>query len=289
MVDFLAQLGANNSYAFVLIFGGLLWARFLGMVGVIPFLFGKPVPMRVRVGSAFVLAMFVLPILLPDEQPAVTNDLIVLGMLFVKEALIGVTIGFIASIIFYAFEAAGGMIDDQRGMSIARLLIPQLGTMGSLTGQLLFQMVIVVYLALGGHQLFLEAFYNSFVLLPVLEFPRIHPGWWPVVQFVMYMTGEVIRIAFAIAAPVVISILITDIIMGVANRIAPQINVWEMSFNIKGYVGVLLVYYMMGMMLDVMKVHFDGAQGRIEHSIQLMHENGEPPPTPDTLTVVPQL
>ena len=93
-------------------------------------------------------------------------------MLYLKEAFYGLAIGFAVSMLLYGLEAAGAMVDNQRGASIARVLIPQLGGQGSISGSFLFQLAIVIFLTVGGHRLFFNSFFNSFVKLPVLEFPK---------------------------------------------------------------------------------------------------------------------
>ena len=64
------------------------------------------------------------------------------------------------------------------------------------------------------------------------------------------ITGEVIYIGIQMAAPVIIAIFFVDIILGIANRIAPQINVWMLGFTLKGYVGVLLLFISITMISD---------------------------------------
>lgn len=274
MEDVLKPLGVDVSFQFVFIFAMLVWARILALVSFVPFLWGKPVPMIARIAGATILMAFVVPLLLPSEVPVVTQDYLLLFFLFVKEVVIGLIIGFAASLVFYGFESAGHMIDNQRGMSIARVLIPQLGTQGSLSSQVLFTMAVAVYFALDGHVLFLQSFFESFVTLPVLEFPRVESGWLPLVHYLAKASGDILAMSLAISAPVIIAILVADIVLGVANRVAPQINVWELGFNIKGYLGVLMLAFMMFLMLEVMRDAFVDGQRDTQQTLRLL-EKGE--------------
>lgn len=242
MQDLLNRLGVDINVGFSLIFLSLIWVRILAMASVIPFLFGKPVPRMVMVGSSAALAIFAYPHLVPAVAPTLPENMLFIIMLYLKEAFYGFVIGFAVSILFHAFQAVGQMIDNQRGVSIARVLIPQLGEQGSISGLFLFQFALVLYLAVGGHRVFLEGFFLSYQALPVLEFPTAGPGMFPLMDLLTMVTGQIFYIALQLAGPVIIAILLVDIIMGIANRIAPQINVWEMSFNAKGYVGVLLLF-----------------------------------------------
>ncbi len=255
MQEILSRIGVNIDVAFSLIFLSLIWVRVLGMASVIPFLTGKPVPRYVVVGFSMVLAIFVYPNIAPAQHVPLTDDFLQLFMLYIKEVFFGIAIGFAVAILFYGLESAGQMIDNQRGMSIARVLIPQLGEQGSLTGTYLFQLAIVLYLAMGGHRLFLSSFFQSFATLPVLEFPRAGPGLFPMMDLFIKISGEVLLIALQLAAPIIISIFVADIILGVANRVAPQINVWELGFNVKGYVGILMLFVSITLIADQIKYY----------------------------------
>ena len=98
-----------------------------------------------------------------------------------------------------------------------------------------------------GHLAFFDAFFTSFKDLPILEFPTAGPGMFSVIDLIARMSAKIFFVAMQLSAPVIIAILLVDIIMAVANRIAPQINVWELSFNVKGYIGILLLFVSMTM------------------------------------------
>jgi type III secretion protein SpaR/YscT/HrcT len=270
MEEMMSRLGINMNFSYVLIFASLIWVRILAIVSVIPFLFGKPVPKTVRIGGSMVLAAFAYRYLITASPPPVTEDMIVLAILYLKEAFIGLIIGFGAALMFYGFEAAGQMIDAQRGMSIARILIPELGTQSSLAGSFLFQLSVVTYLTVGGHHLFLNAVYGSYQVLPLFEFPNIGTGLMPLMDFFIKLTAQVLVLSVQIAAPVIIAILIADIILGVANRIAPQINVWELGFNVKGYLGVLALFWAITIIVKQMEHYTLESGANLSQAIKLL-------------------
>lgn len=298
--DILARVGVTIDVAFNLIFTSLIWVRILSMTSVIPFLTGKPVPRYVVVGASMVLAVFVYSNIAPAHPPPLTEDFLNLLMLYFKELFYGLSIGFGVALLFYALESVGQMIDNQRGMSIARILIPQLGEQGSITGTFLFQLAIVIYLSIGGHRLFFQSFFGSFITLPVLEFPKAGPGLFPLMDLFIRISGEVFLIAIQLAAPVIISIFVADIILGVANRVAPQINVWEMGFNVKGYVGILMLFLSLAAIGDQIRYYSQKSNMNAERVIQYLEgkavvegeepvkppEEGQPKPEGGPLPVI---
>ncbi len=278
MQEFLSRLGVTYNVSFAFIFWTLIWVRVLAMATMIPFLFGKPVPRVVTVGASVALALYAYSQLAPASPPPIPEDLFFLVMLYLKEAFYGFIIGFSVGILFYAFQSVGQMIDNQRGMSIARALIPQLGEQASLAGIFLFQFAVVMYLALGGHRVFFGAFFGSFQALPVLEFPVAGPGMFPLLDLMARMSGMIFFIALQLAAPVIIAILLADIILGMANRISPQINVWELGFNVKGYLGVLLLFASITMIGTQVYHYTQVANRTASQAVWYMQGHEEAPP-----------
>lgn len=290
----------QQGLTFNIVYGALIWVRLLGVTASIPFLFGKPVPKNVRVAASIVFAMFLFPHLKPAVIPEIVNDSFMVSLLFIKEALVGLVIGLGASMVLYGFDGAGRMIDNQRGMSIARILIPQLNEMGSITGQFMFQLAIVVFLVVGGHRQFFDALFNSYISIPIFVVPDIQASFWPLMKLFVVMTGQVIVLSVQIAAPVILAILLADVILAVANRIAPQINVWELGFNVKGYVGILMLFISITMVVKQMGRQSQLAEQQTGWMIELLQGKIPEPlredlekipsetPKPETLNPIPE-
>lgn len=281
MQDILSRIGVDINIAYYLVCYLLVWVRVLSMLSVIPFLFAKPVPRYVVVAVSMVLAAFIYPYALPDKQVELTEDKIVLVALFLKELFYGLMIGTAVSIIFQGYSAVGQMIDSQRGMSIARLLIPQLSEQGSISSMFLFLLGVVVYLTVGGHCAFFDAFFMSYKTLPILEFPLTGADLFPAMDLFMRITAEVIYMAMQLSAPIIIAIFIADIVLGIANRMAPQIDVWSMGFTIKGYVGILLLFVAMTAMGEQFVVYGDRANSYASQMIDLLGKKEILPPLPE--------
>lgn len=280
------RLGLNINFPFVLITASLIWARTLSMIFTIPFLFGKPVPRLTRVGGSVIITIFLYPLLVKGNTFPADVDALKLFALFFKEILFGLALGFAVSMLFYGLQAAGTMIDNQRGVSLARILIPELGEQASLSGTFLFHFSVVLFLVLGGHRIFLKGFVESFQVLPLLAFPPSVEGLWPLMDLFMVLTGKVLFISVQISAPVIIAILMADIILGVANRFAPQINVWELGFNIRGYLGILILFLSLTFVARQVEDYTVESQVDVQHVLDTFKTKPPaPPPAPEPLEV----
>ena len=106
----------------LLVVGVLAAARVLPIFTLAPFFGGRLVPplIRIAVSLAFVAVLF-------PGIDAATPDLsalgpVTLGALLFKEVAVGLVLGFLASIPFWAVEAAGRLADTARGANMAEVL-----------------------------------------------------------------------------------------------------------------------------------------------------------------------
>ena len=254
--QFLDQYGVHIDLYRHLLIGGLIFARIFIMILFIPYLGARPIPGRIRVAITISLVLFFYaPVEAMAEGTLPTSGAVIVS-LFLKEVLFAIILGFAAGLVFYGIQAAGNMIDNQRQLANAQIFNPAIGSQASLFGIFYYQLSIVIFLIIGGHRLFIQALGRSFEAVPVLKFPEITAGMTPLIDLLLRLGGDILVIAIQLGAPVIISIFMSDIILGLTNRVAPMVNVFEMGFNIKGFLGVLMVYLSIPLIVFQMKIWF---------------------------------
>lgn len=239
-----------------LLIGGLIFARIFMLAMFVPYLGARPIPGRIRMTVSIVLVIFFYQPVSAAITEALPTHGAVLVSLFLKEVLYGVILGLAAGMVFYGIQAAGNFIDNQRQLANAQIFNPGIGAQSSLFGIFYYQLAIVIFLVVGGHHWLFHALGQSFQTMPILALPKIDAGMTPILQTLVRMTADVLVIALQLAAPVVVAIFISDVILGLTNRVAPMVNVFELGFSIKGVVGVILVYLSLPMVVYQMKVWF---------------------------------
>lgn len=235
------EVGQSPQSFLVLV--GLAFARMLSFLVVVPFFGGAAVPARVKVATATAFVIILYPALeagLPKGAPLGFGPVGFVALL-AKEAFVGFTLGFVASLVFEAIQVAGRVIDFQRGSTMAEMYAPQLQTRVSELGQFKLQFAIVLFLVVGAHHFFIGALLRSFEFVPATGFPHIQAGWTPAAMMIAKLTGGVLAIGIQLAAPAMIALLLTDLFFGVINRVAPQINVFFISLPVKMAVGLVVV------------------------------------------------
>ncbi len=256
--------------AFLVLFG-LLFARFVAFVNIVPFFGGQAVPTQVKVATATALVIITYPSVvaeIPMDGSPLGFGPVGFVFLVAKEVFVGFTLGFVASVIFQAVLVAGRLIDFQRGSTMGELLAPQVQQQVSQLGQFKIQLAIVVFLTIGAHRFFISALIRSFEFIPATKFPQIEAGWTPAAEFIAVITASIFTIGMQLAVPALLALLLTDLFFGLINRVAPQANVFFLSLPVKMAMGIFVVALSVQIIVSQYINYFDDFYEAFEFMIQ---------------------
>lgn len=268
------EVGQNPQAFLVLV--GLAFARLLSFLAVVPFFGGAAVPARVKVATAAALVIIVYPALaaaIPPGGARLPFGPVGFVALLAKEALVGFTLGFLASLVFEAIQIAGRIIDFQRGTTMGELFAPQLQLQVSELGQFKLQLALVIFLAIGAHRAFIGAMLESFAYIPALGFPRLAPGWTPLADYIARLSGQMLAAGVQLAAPAMIALLLTELFFGIINRAAPQVNVFFLSMPVKVALGLLVVLLALALYRDRYIYYFNESIRAFEYLLRAAGNN----------------
>tara|TARA_R110002049_G_scaffold110222_1_gene259287 strand:- start:3705 stop:4484 length:780 start_codon:yes stop_codon:yes gene_type:complete len=210
-------------------------ARLLGLFASAPLWSNRGIPIRVRLAAGLAIALAVLPAL-PDMPPVPTDSWDALGLLM-HQVLIGVAIGFMMRLMFAAVDVAGEMIGLQMGLSFAIFFSPTTGGQTSVIAEFLGLLALLVFLALDGHLMLVGALVKSFEWLPVGA-ATAREGWMTIVRHAALMFAAGVMMAM----PMVATLLIANIALGILTRAAPQLNLFAVGFPVTLTVGFLVLF-----------------------------------------------
>ncbi|RQP34965.1 flagellar biosynthetic protein FliR [Burkholderia ubonensis] len=239
-----------------------LWpfVRMLALVAVAPVTGHASVPGRVKIGVAAFMALVVAPTL--GTMPAVTVFSAQGIWIVVTQFLIGVAMGFTMQIVFAAAQAAGDAIGLSMGLGFATFFDPHASGATPVMGRFLNAVAILAFLAFDGHLQVLAALAASFQALPVSAELLHAPGWRTLAAF----GATVFQMGLLLALPVVAALLIANLALGILNRAAPQVGIFQVGFPVTMLVGLLLVQLMVPNMVPFFGHLFDmglDAMGRV--------------------------
>ena len=231
--------------------------RVLALLGTLPVIGQRTVPARTRVALSFLIAVCAQASLPPI--PPIPLDSAVTFLVVLQQIVIGVSLGFAVRIVFAAVEFAGELVGLQMGLNFAGFFDPATGGQTTAVSRFFGVTVSWLFVVTGGHLLVIAGVMQSFHSFPVGPEPFAF-----VKQSLPHRWGaEVFAIGLWIALPMVAMLLFVNLVMGIASRVAQQLNLFAIGFPITlavGLVGVLLTLPMMQapftMALERMLQHF---------------------------------
>jgi flagellar biosynthetic protein FliR len=215
-------------------YGAVFWplVRVLALISVAPVLSHRAVPLRIKLA----LGVGITAVLVPGLQtPPITDALSGAGLaLLVQNILIGVMLGFAVRLIFAALELTGELIGLQMGLSFAGFFNPATGMAQNAVGSFMSLLALLMFIAIDGHLMLLHALAESFRLFPLTAGAGMPMSFEEIVR----AGGHMFAIALTLALPFLAVMLLTNVVLGVLARVAPQLNVFAVGFPLTILVGL---------------------------------------------------
>lgn len=217
-------------------------ARIVPIIAICPFFGGKALSDAMKIGFGVALTIIFLPFLIVHTKETIIVDYVYMIML-IKEVFIGAVLGFTISIPFYITQSAGSLIDHQRGAQSLQVSDPMTQSQTSPTGTVFANITLVLFYATGGVLIFFKAVFLSYTLIPANGFitPKFFDLAQPLWVTMADLANIVMRLTIQLAAPALIIIFLSDVFLGVANRMAPQVQVTFLLYSLKSFMGILIL------------------------------------------------
>lgn len=204
----------------------------------------------IRNGIVGAMAIFLFPVV-SQQMPQSNPGMLIIFSVLLKEVFLGMMMGFLLIIPFWALEAAGFFMDNQRGASMASTMNPMSGSDSSPMGILFSQAFTAIYLISGLFLVVLKSIFLSYDVWPIFSFhPQLKPT---TVFFILSQFDLIITWAVWLAAPIVICMFITEFGIALISRSAPQLNVFILAMPIKSAVAVAILTVYIGTIMALGK------------------------------------
>ncbi|NIM06507.1 MAG: flagellar type III secretion system protein FliR, partial [Armatimonadetes bacterium] len=143
----------------------LIFTRMTAIFLTAPVLNTRRVPLHTKIGLSLMVALILGPII--QMTSAMPKETLPFAALVFKEAVVGLSIGFIANMIFAAVQMAGEIADMQSGFAFARLVDPHTGQRISVIGQFQIMMASLIFLGVDGHHILFSGLLDSYRVMPL--------------------------------------------------------------------------------------------------------------------------
>ncbi len=214
----------------------LLWPliRVLGCIAVIPLFSHPAIPQRIKLAIGIVITLAILPgIQVPAIEVLSWQGLLSL----LAQFLIGISMGFVMRILFTAVEMAGFMMGMSMGLGFASFYDPQAEGQTNAVAQFVTMLSLLIFISLDGHLIVVAVMLQSFETMPITT-----QHWQLNSQAIASLGGHIFSQGLLMSLPVIASLLITNMALGILTKAAPQFNIFGIGFPITIGVGLLMIW-----------------------------------------------
>ena len=247
----------------------LVLTRVAGIFAAFPVFGGQRLPLQIKVIAILMITLVCFPIL-SVAPPPMPTDVFALGMLLLCEMAIGLALAFIAQIVFSAVEFGGQIVGMQMGLTISQIIDPTRGSQVQIMSVLQTLFATLIFLSLNIHHLFIHAIVDSFSIIPL-------GGWHlngEIITFLIKRAADVFVIGIRLAAPVMVSLLLTSVALGVMARAFPQMNIFMISLPLNIGIGFVVLGATLMVFIHVLEISFGQVKGQIDVLFRLMAKGG---------------
>ena len=235
--------------------GIMVTARLGGLFMFAPVISSDAFPSQVKVALLLALTAATYPAVLPSML-AVNPD--VLSMPFTlfniatvlaMEFLLGVVIGYVASLPLMAAQLAGLFVGQQMGVALAEEYDPASGVNSNVISHMLYYLAVISFLMLGGAELVVLAVLRSFETVPGGGFRTDQS----IIDWLSGLLNASFSLALRLAAPVLCMLTLESVSLGFINKTAQAFNIMSLGFPIRVIIGFLLLIISVQAICDVMQ------------------------------------
>lgn len=225
----------------------LIAVRTIAMIEVAPLLSGSGVPQVAKIGLGGFAAAAVFQSVKAAGY-ATPADGAAYALLVVGEATIGLIMGFFLSIVYAAFITAGQFFSLQIGFGATETYDPLAEIEIPLMGQFLNLIAMFVFVSTEGFQrLFIIGVQGSFKAMRAIDLVTRRND---LVQFLLRATGALFEQALILSMPVLGTLFVLTIALGLLSKAAPQMNLLTEGLPISLAVTYVLLIASMPFMME---------------------------------------
>lgn len=226
---------------------GVSCVRTLVAFALLPMFASRTVPLMARMAIAVAV---VFPVALGRLDQPLPLDLHMASILAFlgKEAAIGLVIGLGFGAFFAGLQTAGEIIDHQTGLTFTQNIDAIHGNSVSLTAQFLDRVLFAALMSAGVMLAIVDTLYLSYELWPMGQ-------WTPAFERMVPLSliehaSKLFALSLLLAGPVLLVLFILDASVGLLNRAAPQLSVFNITLTLKSMVGLGVLVMALPMLVE---------------------------------------
>lgn len=243
----------------------LLFARVVAIIWLAPIFGSSTIPNTVKAGFSLILTFITYP-LINMENVVFLGTILELFFGIMKEAVIGMIIGYTAIMIFSAVRLTGMLLGRQMGFAIANVVDPLTNQQMSVVAHMLYFITVLTFLGANMHHFFIKAIVRSLEIIPLGKFAPSGD----LMRYIITLTSGLFEVAVKLGGPLIAILLVVSAAMGIVSKTVPQLNILIAGMPIRIGVGLIGFLIMVPVYTGVLQRLFVVMARDIEAVIRLM-------------------
>jgi flagellar biosynthetic protein FliR len=172
----------------------------------------------------------------PHTIATLPSDALALLGAVSAEFLLGFAIGLVPFMFVAGVQTAGQLATTSMGLSLGNMIDPTLGVATSDLARILGDLAIIVFLALGGHHVVIQAVAGLGGTIVPGQF-TVGPS---AIELLIDRSGDIFRVGVMLSAPIMVALFLTNVVMGLISKAVPQVNIFVVSFPLTIGIGLVI-------------------------------------------------
>lgn len=243
----------------------LIFVRVFAVLRISPLISSAAVPGIARIGLALFTSVAVFPWVLEAGYP-IPDEGLNYALLLAGEALVGIILGFFLVIVYSAFLVAGQFFSLQMGFGASQVFDPLALVEIPMMGQFLNVIAMFVFISTNGLQkIFLSGVLRSFQTVRAVDLVASKDA---VLPALFRGISTLFEQALVISFPILGTLLVVFVTMGLLAKAAPQMNLLMFGFPVSISVAFFMLFLTLPFIMEAFTRIIDGAFEGIMHLLR---------------------
>lgn len=202
----------------------------------LPLFNSRAIPGTAKISIGVILTLVIAPTI-SSQFPQVSLDSAQGMLILAQQIAIGAAMGFSVRIVYSSIEMAGDLIGLQMGLGFAVFYSPNSNANLPVVAQIFGVYALLILLAMNGHLMIIDIMARTFELLPISE----GMGQGINVAGLVKKSTLIFSYGVLLALPLVVTLFIVNLSLGILTRAAPQLNLFAVGFPLTLGLGIFLL------------------------------------------------
>jgi flagellar biosynthetic protein FliR len=244
----------------------LVWVRLSATILMAPMFSSPLVPDRMKLVFSFALTLTVFP-WVAKYTPPIPVDMLMFGLVVLKEAIIGIIIGFFEAMIFAAFTLGTQFFSVQMGLGMSQVFDPITQEETPILSSMFYLIALLVFVGMGGMHMIIRAAVDSFQMIPAIDLILNREA---LLDTVVRYFSMMFLIALKLAFPIMATGTVLAIALGLLGKASPQLNIMSFGLPIQFGVGLLVLMLVLPAMIQMFGTLFENGVNDIMFTLKAL-------------------